>query len=103
MEPVFEAVLLDRFDVEARVGGDAAVVFSDGDDAGAGFPQQPGGVEAHLPEALDDDALALDAGGEADGLHILGGGGGLADANGDATAGGLGAAGDAVEGDGLAP
>ena len=96
------AVALDGLDVEARVGGDAAVDLGDGDDARALLAQEAGSVIAHLPQALNDDALALDAGREADGGHVGGGGGRLGDADGDAAARGLGATGDAVEGDGLA-
>ena len=81
---------------------DAALDLGDADQQGAGFAEVPGAVVADVAQALDHEALALDARLEAERTHVLADLTGLAQAEVDAPAGRSGPAANATLSDRLA-
>ena len=99
---VLAAVAADRFHIESASVVEGGVDLADADDQGAGVGQFACGVPADVAEALHDDALAGEPAAQPGGGVFGGVGQAVDDAVVDAEAGGFGAAGDAVQGDGFA-
>ena len=79
----------DRLEVQALRVGDRPFGLGEPDQHRAGLLKEPGGEVAHVPQPLHHHPLALDAGREAERLHVLGDAAHLPHAVEDAPAGGL--------------